>query len=202
EYLRHVLRAAEQVDGLDDAGPLDDRTEDRVAVDGGEDAPDTAEVDLLQVLQGLVEVDVEGIRVARRIEQVPADVRRVDDVRRLDDRGQAHATVGDVQVVVGADAPPQPQDEADDAEIAAAVGREARRDRLGEEPPRLRRRERAEDCPEGTGPATNGERGLTTISLQHGGDRRAAVDLAAELPDPPFELVDERLVSAFQPAHQ
>ena len=46
---------------------------------------------------------------------------RIDDVRCLDDGGEGNAPVGDVQVVVRADAAVHAQQQADHSEVAAVI---------------------------------------------------------------------------------
>ena len=134
---------------LRDAGALDDAIANLFVPEVGEDALDVTEVLGLDLCRGPVEVLVPRVDVLRGVEERPANVVGIDDVRRLDDRRQRHAPVGDVQVVVGADAAVDAQQQADDAEITAMIVRQARSDVVRQQPPRHRRHEGAEHLVEG-----------------------------------------------------
>ena len=121
EHLRQVLRASEQVHRLRDPRALHDGREHVLRMQLREDPLHVAEVLALDLVRGPREVGVERIEVLRRIDEMPADVVGVDDVRRLHHGRQRHAPVGDVEVVVRADAPAEPKQQADDAEVAAVV---------------------------------------------------------------------------------
>ena len=146
--------------------------------------------------------DATGRRTWRRRGACPPTCVRVDDVRRLDHRRQRDAPVGDVQVVVRADAAPR----------ARARGRRRRGSGSGR-PARARRaRERAGGAPAAARACrargrTGGSRPATRSPVTRrrrrrcGCDGRLGVDLAAEPADLALERVDQRLVAALEPAH-
>ncbi len=146
-------------------------------------------------------VGVAGLDVARDVDQVPADLLRVDHVRRLDDGRQRHPPVGDVQVVVGADAPGRPEQEADDAEVAEPVCMGVLLELRGQDTRRLWRRECAEDEVERPVPALDDEARRGATGLCDLVDTGPDVDLGAELAQPALDRVDQRRVAAFEGAH-
>jgi hypothetical protein len=186
---------------LDDAGPLDARGEYLLVAETRENRPRVAEVPLLELVEGSIEVRVGRIDVLGDVEERAARERRIDDVGRLHDRGQRHAPVGDVQRVVGADASPDTQEEADHAEVAAVIRGRCGDEAFVQQKPCLGRGQRTEDLIEWPQPPVNDDAadaaGVSRDSLYS----RFRVYLATKLPDPFFESVDERLVAALEPAH-
>ena len=135
------------------------------------------------------------------VEQVPPDTLRIDHVRGLHHRRQRDAPVGDVQVVVRADAPVDAEQQANDAEVAAVVGRRLHGELGREHAARHRRRQRAENVVEALEATVNdhpdGAAALGGDLL----DGRPCVHLAAKGDDSLLERVDDRLVTAVEPAH-
>ena len=144
EHVGQIPRAADGMHRLGDACALDDRGED-VLIAQVEDRLRCATNSRSISSAGRSWSRRRGIDVLRHVDEMAADLVRIDDVRRLDDGRQRNPAVGDVQVVVRADAPPRPQQEADDAEVAAVVGRRHRKELRRQQATSHGRRERAED---------------------------------------------------------
>ena len=141
------------------------------------------------------------VDVLRGVDDVPAGVSRIDDVGRLDHRRQRDPPVGDVERVVGADAARRPQEHADDAEVAAVVGRCLFGQRRRKQPPCERREQRAQHVIELPQPAADDE---PVDGIRRAGDlidARAGMELSTELLDALGERGDQRLVAALEPAH-
>ena len=127
----------------------------------------------------------------------------IDDVRRLDDGRQRNPPVGDVQRVVGADARAHAHDHADDAEIAAVVGRRVRLPAPARAALACAAAAAACTRPGRTGGSGRRRRGRARrrASPAIWSTAVAGVHLAAERAIARGERLDQRLVAALEPAH-